>query len=340
MSSTRSATRQSRVQSSFASVGALRDEMAVIYGLPGSEHVTKIVMAFAAKGLPFVLQKVHTTRSERARYMPRKTAESDAAYPYFPVVRFANGDVVVNSMDICLYLDKTYPDRPLLFPPDQIERVKELDTQISEGLLYQGAIYLNVESKEVFEKFAEKKMLPALLPNGCFRFLYKLPGCHSIILNESYKQFYSNESAHKKWTTELDQETAKEWLKLKYAGVTEEILKEYRKFDDYLAESSTPFFCDSETPTAADLMLYSLATRIGGTNLGLCDPQLGPYYDVFYDCPALLEQIKAIEKEDWVLNDEGTRDGGLIPYKWADIRTFSARRIKPLGVPVNPERCP
>ena len=330
----------SRAHSSYASIGVLRDELAVVYGLPGSEHVTKVVMAFAVKGLPFVLQKVHTTRSERARYMPRKDLEAKNAYPYFPVVRFANGDVVVNSLDICIYLDKHYPDRPLLLTSDQADEVKQLDEQISEGLLYQGAIYLNVESKEVFQKFAEKKMLPALLPNGCFRFLYKLPGCHRFILNQSYKEFYSNESAHKKWTTELNQDTAKEWLKLRYAEVTEKILTEYRKYDDILAQSSTPFFCDSETPTSADLMLYSLATRIGGTNLGLCEPQIGPYYDVFYDCQNLLEQIKAIEKEDWVLNDEGTRDGGLIQFKWSQIRTFGAKRLKPLGVPVNPERCP
>lgn len=327
-------------RSSVVTVGAFRDEFAIIYGLVGAEHVCKLMMCFAAKGVPFVLQKVHNHRSERAKYMPRKTLESDKAYPYFPVVRFPNGEVVVETSDICLYLDKHYPDRPMLYPEDMKTELLNIDKQISNGLLYQGSLYLACESREVFEKFTERKFLPKFLPNIFLRVLYKIPGFHQIILNEAYKSWYRNEGTHNKWVKEMNPDIAKRWLTMSYTEVTENVIEEYGKYDEMLAASSTPYFLNSEHPTAPDFMLYSLYTRIGGTNLGLCDPYIGPYEEVFSSYPALLKHADALESGVWARDPEGYFDLPRVPYKWSEVKTFTAKRLKPLGIPTNPERCP
>jgi glutathione S-transferase len=72
---------------------------------PFSPHCWKAAFALAHKGLPFKALPI--------RYQDMKSVEGGAATT-LPLIR--DGDrLVVDSFDIAVYLEETYPDRPTLF---------------------------------------------------------------------------------------------------------------------------------------------------------------------------------------------------------------------------------
>lgn len=304
----------------------MAEKKAALYALRGSEYVAKVALALAYKGVPFEYQFADFSRKDRAKYFPRRSPEAKHAYVHLPVVKFGNGDVVVESSDILKYLDDNFSEAQpeKIYPEGKEDEVRALEKRMA-GTLYFGGMMLTGEDETHFKNSVGKGATEFAPP--VVKTIVSVPPFRGLFLKAAHKVFRGQQ--RQKLESEAPQ--FKNWIGINYDDLKAEVMKEYAVMNSYLAESSTPFFFDSKGPTAADFMLHAVMHRLGGDNFGAFPPVLGNYKEVFGDYPSLVEHFEILNSNKWVANN--------VTYKYTDTAGKQADRT-PLGVPVNPEKCP
>jgi len=305
---------------------------AQLHSIRGSEYGTKIALALAAKGVDFEFHAASLSRKERGKYFPRKTEDAKAAYIHVPVVRFASGDVVVESADINSYLDEKFPDvGSPIYPNGKKEQIRELEDRMG-GKLYFGGQMLSTQDFDYFMKGMAFAVYEALGTAGTV--LKRLGPVKRAALKAIWKSKLKPRPREK-----LRHEGSEfvGWLDMDYESVKAEVFDEYKEMDSLLKESSTTFFFDCEGPTAADLFLHALMRRISGDGMGYFPGCFGEPKDAFNGFPSLIEHYATMASDSWVpVNAQGHK----VPYRYDSIKMVNPGDDTPLGVPINAEKCP
>lgn len=225
----------------------------------GSQFSTKAIAAFAVKGiLPgkgLQLASVPNALEKRKDLLPAPHTVPALAW---------DGDVVLGTDDICAYLDKRLPNAPLLYPNDDADAVRQLERRCADLYWLNG--WLSQVDVDGFERYAGERARKYVRKTyGTFGrgLLWAAPKRVNKLIHSV---------SQKGWVEMLQRRgpPSAQWLadaQVTTQAVIDATRKELAALDQLLAVSKTVHFCDSATPTAADLTLYGMLERWVGNSL-------------------------------------------------------------------------
>jgi glutathione S-transferase len=230
----------------------------------GSPYSVRALAALHVKG--FARPSVDYRLSEAPGDIETRMAMLPAPHTV-PVLRW-DGEVITGS-DICAFLDSRTPGEAALYPEGCADEVRRLEGELAVIFWYNG--WLSVVDPEGFERFAgavarshissgaagaAAKFAARLLPK---RVMGRIVS--SAVSNDFVKRMRERGAEAGGPVGEVCGSLAEMKAPRDTAKVLEEARAVLLRLDAELQRSSTPFFCDAASPTAADLTLYGMLER-------------------------------------------------------------------------------
>lgn len=225
----------------------------------GSQFSMKAIAAFAIKGmLPergVRMASVPNDLEKRKQILPA---------PYTVPALVWGDEVVMGTDDICAFLDSKLPTEHLLYPAGKEEEVRRLEAQCEDLYWLNG--YTSLVDKEGFERHAGERA------RRFFKKSFGLVGRSLLWVAPGKTNGLITGFVAKEWRATVRRRGGDKWAHLAKedtndADVIAETRDALRALEAEYGKSSSSYFCEAESPTAADLTLYGMLERWMGNSL-------------------------------------------------------------------------
>ena len=229
----------------------------VLYVLPGSQFVSKVLTALDALEFPYRVVEVQTSRMKDDLEPPHSV----------PQMKWKDGSLITDSSDILKALDQDGSGAFKLYPEGKAAEVEELEQQIGT-VLNAHVLYFTWWVEEGYKASYERKIREQVLFPALFMPGDQVTGRMRGSYRKKARAVVGEELIPPGREPGPDEE----------ANMKASLLKEVRTFEACFSSEGQPFLFPGATPTAADFALYGILERLvgdeGDGDMGTATPWL------------------------------------------------------------------